>query len=72
MTVIKSVLAIASSFIAMLTALISLLLNPGWINGTIFGFDIYLKEIWILISNIVYFIFAFILIAISFMNIVGN
>jgi hypothetical protein len=66
------ILTIASSFIAMLTALVSLLLNPGWINGTIFGFDIYLKEIWVLISNIVYFIFAFILITISFMNIVGN
>ena len=71
-TWINYLLTIISTIVAVLTSLVSLLLNPGWINGTIFGFDIYLKEIWVLISNIVYFIFAFILIAISFMNIVGN
>jgi hypothetical protein len=65
-------LTIFSTIIATLTSLISLLLTPGWVNGTIFGFDVYLKDIWVLISNIVYFIFAFILIAISFMNIVGK
>lgn len=70
--VLLFILKIASTLIWALTWLIALLLNPGWINGTIFGFDVYLKEIWVLISNIVYFIFAFILIAISFMNIVGN
>jgi len=67
---INFLIKISSTIIGLLSALIALLLNPGWINGTIFGLDIYLKDIWILISNIVYFAFAFILIIISFMNIV--
>jgi hypothetical protein len=61
---------VASTIIALLTSLIALLLNPGWVNGTIFGFEIFLKDIWRLISNIVYFVFAFLLIAIAFMNII--
>jgi len=67
---INFLIKISSTIIGLLSALIALLLNPGWINGTIFGLDVYLKDIWILISNIVYFAFAFILIIISFMNIV--
>jgi Na+-transporting methylmalonyl-CoA/oxaloacetate decarboxylase gamma subunit len=30
------------------------------------------KEVWIMVSNIVYFVFAFILIWIAFMNIIGK
>ena len=63
-------LSIFSTLLWLLTSLVALLLNPGWINGSIFGLDVYLKDIWILISNIVYFIFAFVLIIIAFMNIV--
>ncbi|MDQ7022456.1 MAG: hypothetical protein Q9M97_02830 [Candidatus Gracilibacteria bacterium] len=66
------IIKIASTIIGLLSSLVALLLNPGWINGSIFGLDVYLKDIWILISNIVYFAFAFILIAIAFMNIVGQ
>lgn len=65
-------LKIFATLVWLLASLISLLLNPGWINGTIFGLDVYMKDIWILISNIVYFAFAFILIIIAFMNIVGK
>lgn len=56
----------------MLTAFISLFLYPGWTNGTLFGLTEYLREIWILISNVVYFLFALILIVIAFMNIIGK
>jgi len=63
-------IAVASTLVALLSSFIALFLEPWAINGTIFWLDIYLKDIWILISNIVYFIFAFILIAIAFMNII--
>lgn len=62
----------AAALMWMVTSFITLFLYPGWINWTLFGLDEYLKEIWILISNVVYFIFAFILIAIAFMNIIGK
>ncbi len=68
--VVDFIIAIASSLVALLSSLVSLFLHPGWVNGTILWFDIYLKEMWIMISNIVYFIFAFLLIAIAFMNII--
>ena len=54
------------------TSLVSLFLTPSWVNGTIFGLDWYMKDIWIMVSNLVYFIFAFILIMIAFMNIIGK
>jgi hypothetical protein len=56
----------------MITSFITMFLYPGWVNGTLFGLQDYLKIMWILVSNVVYFIFAFILIAIAFMNIIGK
>lgn len=64
------VILVASTIVWVISSLISMLLHPGWVNGTIFWFETYLKEIWILVSNIVYLLFAFILITIAFMNIV--
>ena len=61
-----------ATIVALLSSLIAMFLEPWAINWTIFWLDVYLKNIWILISNIVYFIFAFILIAIAFMNIIGQ
>ena len=52
--------------------LVSLFLSPDWVNGSIFGLQEKMREIWILVSNIVYFIFAFVLIWIAFMNIIGR
>lgn len=54
------------------TYFITLFLEPGWINWTLFWLNTHFKDIWILMSNIVYFIFAFILIWIAFMNIIGK
>ncbi|MCD5375071.1 hypothetical protein LR010_01300, partial [Candidatus Gracilibacteria bacterium] len=62
----------AAALMGMVTSFITMFLYPGWVNGTLFGLQDYLKIMWILISNIVYFIFAFILIAIAFMNIIGK
>ncbi len=57
-------------FLSILTYLWVMFLSPEWINGSLFGLNEYFKDIWILVSNVVYFIFAFILIWIAFMNII--
>jgi|TARA_Y100001960_G_C14364840_1_gene676174 hypothetical protein len=56
--------------LALLTYLATLFLDPSWLNGSVFGLSDKFKEIWILVSNIVYFAFAFILIWIALVNIV--
>ncbi|MDP2090556.1 MAG: hypothetical protein Q8K30_03060 [Candidatus Gracilibacteria bacterium] len=61
-----------SLLLALITYLATIFLSPTWINGSLFGLNVYFKEIWILVSNVVYFIFAFILIWIAFMNIIGK
>ncbi|NUJ97545.1 hypothetical protein HGA92_02015 [Candidatus Gracilibacteria bacterium] len=69
---LKLIFSVSAALIGVLTSLVSLLLFPGWTSGNIIGLDTYMKEIWILVSNVVYFIFAFILIYIAVMNIVGQ
>ncbi len=70
--ILNGIITWAAALMWMVTSFITMFLYPGWTNGTLFGLQDYLKTIWILISNIVYFIFAFILIAIAFMNIIGK
>lgn len=67
---IDILLRIASSLLAVMSSLVALLLSPKWTNGSVIGLHLYMKEIWILVSNIVYFIFAFLIIVIALMNIV--
>ncbi len=62
----------AAALLALATSFVSIFLYPGWVNGTMFGLQDYLREIWILVSNVIYFIFAGILITIAFMNIIGK
>lgn len=57
-------------FLSLLTYLTTVFLSPEWINGSVFWLNSYFKTIWIMISNFVYLIFAFILIWIAFMNII--
>ncbi len=57
-------------FLSLLTYLSTVFLSPEWINGSLFWLNSYFKSIWILVSNVVYLIFAFILIWIAFMNII--
>ena len=66
---INIIFVIASVFIWLFTQLVSLFLNPAWINWEFLWLTEHLKTIWIMISNVVYFIFAFVLIWIAFMNI---
>ncbi|MDD2871392.1 MAG: hypothetical protein PHS49_05355 [Candidatus Gracilibacteria bacterium] len=61
-----------SMILALFMYLSTIFLSPAWINGSLFGLNGYFKDIWILVSNLVYFIFAFILIWIAFMNIIGR
>ncbi len=70
--VIQGILQIVSALLGTVTAFVSLFLSPGWTSGQIFNMQVHLKEIWILVSNVVYFMFAMILIAIAFMNIIGK
>ena len=48
------------------------LLSPDWVLGDVLNLRPVLHNLWVLISNIVYVIFAFILIAMAFMNIFGS
>lgn len=59
-----------SVILALFMYLSTIFLSPAWINGSLFWLNWYFKDIWILVSNLVYFIFAFILIWIAFMNII--
>ncbi|NDK09515.1 hypothetical protein GW846_01935 [Candidatus Gracilibacteria bacterium] len=70
--ILNMILSGAGAILAIVTSFISIFLYPGWVNGTMFGLQDYLKEIWILVSNVVYFVFAGILIVIAFMNIIGK
>ena len=54
------------------TILAGWLLSPDWTFGEIFGLRPIIHSLWVLISNVVYVIFAFLLIAMAFMNIFGQ
>ena len=57
-------------FLWLLTYLVSMFLSPEWTSWNIFNMWKYLKEVWILVSNVVYIVFAFLLITIAFANII--
>lgn len=67
--IINVIYWIAAAVLWAVTALVSWFLTPEWYNWEVFNLWTLLKSLWILISNIVYFIFAVILIVIAFMNI---
>ena len=69
-TIVNGLLMWISVLLGLITYLVTMFLSPEWTNGSLFGLNVYFKNIWILVSNIVYFIFAFILIWIAFMNII--
>ncbi len=69
-TIVQWIASFVTVFLSLLTYLSVMFLSPEWINGNLFGLNVYFKQIWILVSNLVYFIFAFILIWIAFMNII--
>lgn len=67
--VLDWLLSFSAAILWILTYLVSLFLDPGWINWSFFWMNAIFRSIWILISNVVYFIFALLLIWIAFMNI---
>ena len=69
-TITEWLLKWVSMIVALLTYLATIFLSPSWLNGSLFGLNGYFKEIWIRVSNVVYFVFAFLLIWIAFMNII--
>lgn len=68
--VLQFITAALAVFLALITYLTTMFLSPEWINGSLFWLNKVFKGIWILVSNLVYIIFAFILIWIAFMNII--
>jgi hypothetical protein len=63
---------IITTLVGLMTNVVWVFLNPGWTNATGLGFQPILKDLWIMVSNIVYFTFAILLIVIAFMNILGK
>lgn len=61
---------IAWVLIWLATQFVWLFLTPWWTSGDAIWFNGNLKELWILMSNVVYTIFALILIVIALMNII--
>lgn len=53
------------------TLLAGWLLSPDWTFGEIFGLRVIIHDLWVLVSNVVYVVFAFLLVGMAFMNIFG-
>lgn len=75
---INSIISFLNLGIGVLTFLITplimlagWLLSPDWTFGEIFGLRPILHQLWILISNVVYVIFGFMLVFVAFANIFG-
>jgi hypothetical protein len=75
---INSIISVLNLGIGVLTFLITplimlagWLLSPDWTFGEIFGLRPILHQLWILISNVVYVIFGFMLVFVAFANIFG-
>jgi len=75
---VATLVSIANLAIGVLTFLITplimlagWLLSPDWTFGDIFGLRPVFHNLWILVSNVVYVIFAFILVFVAFANIFG-
>jgi len=64
------IVAWISAVLWVLTYMVTMLLDPWFTSWTMFWINDKLHQIWILVSNVVYFIFAFLLIWIAFMNII--
>ncbi len=70
--IVNLFLGLVWSTLWVVTAFVSWFLSPEWYNWKLFWLDWHFKQIWILVSNIVYTAFAIILIVIAFMNIINK
>lgn len=66
---LNPVIFIISLIVQPLSMFAGWLLSPDWVFGDIINLRPVLHNIWIMVSNFVYIIFAFFLVAIAFMNI---
>ncbi|QFR39388.1 hypothetical protein A9Q91_04110 [Candidatus Gracilibacteria bacterium 28_42_T64] len=71
-TGLNGLFKIVAGILGLLTQMVGVFLTPEWVNGGVIGIGETIKQLWILVSNVVYFIFAFLLIGIAFMNIIGK
>ncbi len=69
LSVINGSLNLMFAIITPFMMLAGWLLTPDWVFGEIFGLRTVLHDLWVLMSNMVYIAFAFLLIAMAFMNI---
>lgn len=67
---VKALLEVCFFIAGAFSALVWWLMTVDWTTWTIFWLDSVFRELWIMISNIVYLAFAFILVIIAFMNII--
>lgn len=70
--VINGVIELVNLVFLPATILAGWLLSPDWTFGEIFGLRPIIHQLWVLVSNVVYVIFAFLLIGMAFMNIFGQ
>jgi len=68
--ILNTLLASISAIAWVMIYFVTMLLDPWFTSWTTFWINDNLHKVWVLVSNIVYFIFAFILIWIAFMNII--
>lgn len=71
-TTINSIIELVMMIFLPATMLAGWLISPDWTFGEIFGLRPIIHSMWVLVSNVVYVIFAFLLIAMAFMNIFGQ
>lgn len=57
---------------ALMTNLVGWFLSPEWTSWDLIGISGMMKNIWIYVSNIVYFVFAMLFVWIALMNIIGK
>ena len=69
--IVNLVAHFAALLLSPLVILTGWLLSPSWTMGDIINLRPVLKQMWILVSNIVYTVFAFALLGIAFINIFG-
>lgn len=65
------IIKLLSIFLTPLIMLAGWLLSPDWTFGDILGLRPILHKLWILISNVVYVVFGFMLVFVAFANIFG-
>ena len=69
-TILSYFIAWIGTLLALMTSFVSWFLTPEWTSGSAIWFWEKLKDLWLMMSNVVYTIFAIILIFIAFMNII--